>query len=75
MIKARRIPAILLFAILISSCATYRNQVAMKKDLECKTIKSRYDYGRNKPIQAINSSNRKYARYVYHATWNSLHNE
>ncbi len=74
MIKRRRISTILLFAILISSCATDRLQVSMRKDLECKTIKTRYDYGRNKPIQTINSDNRKYARYVYHATRNNIHN-
>ena len=74
MIKGIRILTILLFASLISSCATDRFQVALRKDLECKTIKTRYDYGRNKPIQAINSNNRKYARYAYHAAWNSVHN-
>ena len=66
-----RISTILLSAILISSCATDRIQVARKEDIKCKTTKTRYDFGRNKPIQAIKSNNLKYTRYVNHAAWNN----
>jgi len=68
------ISTIILSAILISSCATDRIQVAQKKDLACKTPKTRYDYGKNKPILAIKSNNSKYIRYAYHAIWNNTHN-
>ena len=68
------ISTIILSAILISSCATDRIQVAQKKDLDCKTPKTRYDFGKNKPILAIKSNNSKYFRYIYHASWNNTHN-
>jgi hypothetical protein len=68
------ISTIILSAILISSCATDRIQIAQKKDLACKTPKTRYDYGKNKPILAIKSNNSKYIRYAYHAIWNNTHN-
>jgi len=74
MSRGIKISTILLSAILISSCATDRIQVAQKEDLTCKTPKTRYDFGKNKPIQAIKSNNRKYTRYIYHAAWNNTHN-
>jgi hypothetical protein len=74
MSRGIRISTIILSAILVSSCATDRIQVAQKEDIACKTPKTRYDFGRNKPIQAIKSNNSKYTRYVYHAVWNNTHN-
>ena len=68
-----RISTILLSAILISSCATDRIQIARQVDLACKTPKTRYDYGRSKPIRAIKSSNSKYTRYVHHEILNNNH--
>ena len=69
-----RITTILLSAIVISSCATNRTQVSRKKDLACKTLITRYDFGKNKPIRAIKSNNSKFTRYSYHGAWNKTHN-
>jgi hypothetical protein len=74
MCRKIRILTVILFAILISSCATDRIQIAQKEDIACKTPKTRYDSGKNKPIQAIKSKNRKHTRYVYHAAWKNTHN-
>jgi hypothetical protein len=68
-----RISTLILSALLIYSCATNRIQVTQKEVITCKTPKTRYDFGKNKPIQAIKSNNRKYTRYVYHAAWNNKH--
>jgi hypothetical protein len=73
MSRGLRISIIILSAILISSCATYRIHVAQKEALVCKTPQTRYDFGKNKPIQAIKSNNRKYARYVHNTAWGKLH--
>jgi hypothetical protein len=70
-----RIIAILLSAFMISSCATNRIQVRRGKDLACKTLITRYDFGKNKPIQAIKSNNSKSNRYLYHGARNKTHNE
>lgn len=72
--KGIGISTIILSAILIYSCATNRIQVAQKENLACKTPKTKYDFGKNKPIQAIKSNSRKYTRYLYHASWNNSHN-
>ncbi len=69
-----KISAIFLSGMLIFSCAADRIQIANKADLACKTPKSRYDFGRNKPVRAIKSNNRKYSRYVYQSAWNNTHN-
>jgi len=74
MCRKIRIFTVILFAILTASCATDRIQIAQKEGLDCKTPKSRYDYGRNKPIHAIKSNNRKYIRYAYRTDWRSAHN-
>ena len=74
MCRKIRIFTVILFAILIASCATDRIQIAQKEGLDCKTPESRYDYGRNKPIRAIKSNNRKYIRYAYRTDWRSAHN-
>ena len=70
-----RITTIILSAILIFSCATDRIQTARKKDLACITPKTRYDYGKNIPIRAIKSNNRKYARYVHITAWKKSHTD
>lgn len=69
-----KISTFLLPAILISSCATDRIQVAHKEDIACITPNTRYDFGKNKPIRVIKSNNRKYSRYVYHVARNNVHN-
>ena len=68
-----RILTIILSAILISSCVTDRIHATRNKDLACITPKTRYDYGRNIPIRAIKSNNRKYARYVHNTAWKKSH--
>jgi hypothetical protein len=69
-----RISAIILSVFFISSCATDRIQVSEKKNIDCKTPETRYDFGKNKPIQAIKPNNRKYTRYVYYPARNNTHN-
>lgn len=69
MSKFISISIIFLSGILISSCATDRIQAAREKNLACITPKTRYDYGKNIPIRAIKSNNRKYARYVHKTAW------
>jgi hypothetical protein len=71
MSRGIRISTILLSAILISSCATDRIQVARQVDLACKTPKTRYDYGRSKSIRTIKSNSSKYTRYAYHEDRNN----
>ena len=63
----------MLSAILIFSCATDRVRATREKDLACITPKTRYDYGKNIPIRAIKSNNRKYARYVHNTAWRKSH--
>jgi hypothetical protein len=73
MIRYIRILTIMLSALLIFSCATDRIQTTREKDLACITPKTRYDYGKNIPIRAIKSNNRKYARYVHNTSWEKSH--
>ena len=70
-----RILTIMLSAILIFSCAIDRIQNTREKDLACITPKTRYDYGKNIPIRAIKSNNRKYARYVHNTAWKQSHTD
>lgn len=60
-----------LSAVMIASCATNRIHEVRKSDLACKTPHSKYEYGRNLPIRAIRSNNRKYARISEQAGWNA----
>lgn len=67
------ISAVVLSAVIIASCATDRLHGLRKNDLACKTQESKYDYGKNLPVRAIKSSNRKYARFANRTGWNKNH--
>jgi hypothetical protein len=74
MSRGIRISTIILFAILISSCATDRMQVTRKEDIACKKPNTRYDFGKNKSIRTIKSNNGKFAGNFAYAAWNKAHN-
>lgn len=67
------ISAVVLSAVIIASCATDRIHGVRKDDLACKTPESKYDYGKNLPVRAIKSSNRKQARFAHRTSWNKAH--
>ena len=74
MTRGIKISAILLSAMLISECATERIQVVRQIDLACKTPKTRYDFGKNKPIRSIKSINDKFTTSVNISSWINTHN-
>jgi hypothetical protein len=58
---------------MISSCATDRIQYSQIEEIDCKTPETRYHQGKNLPIHAIKSNNRKYTRNVNLTAWNRKH--
>jgi hypothetical protein len=74
MTRGIKISAILLSAMLISECATDRIQVGRQEELTCKTPKTRYDFGKNKPVRALKTNKGKYTANVYSWAWNNSNN-
>jgi hypothetical protein len=71
MSRGIRISTVILSVIMISSCATERIQVVQKEYLECRTPKTRYAFGKNKPTHAIKSNNQRYTKNLYHPARNN----
>jgi hypothetical protein len=69
-----KISAIILSAILISSCATDRISYVRKGEIDCITPKARFHPEKNIPIHAIKSNNRYYARSRNQTAWNKKQN-
>ncbi|MBN2862439.1 MAG: hypothetical protein JXN62_04700 [Bacteroidales bacterium] len=73
MIRGVKFSAVILSALIISSCATDRYRVGRKDDLACKIPETRYDYARNNQIRALRSGSRKVAGNRYNKARNNIY--